>query len=126
MRRAAWRWCLTIAARWWGSGSTTRALSDPRVKMLCRGGVPIDAAFFASRVEAAAALRAALPAARTNGYRLLYGESDGLPGLVVDRYDDVGDQALQRHLVVPPGAGAAGSDAVARRSPRRAAVEPGA
>ena len=68
-------------------------LYDPghpiRVKMLCRGGgVPIDAAFFASRVEAAAALRAALPAAGTNGYRLLYGESDGLPGLVVDRYDD--------------------------------------
>jgi 23S rRNA (cytosine1962-C5)-methyltransferase len=51
---------------------------------------PIDAAFFRSRVQKALALREALPAAKhTNALRLVHGESDGLPGLVVDRYADV-------------------------------------
>ena len=50
----------------------------------------IDAAFFRARIEAALALRDALPAAKhTNALRLVHGESDGLPGLVVDRYADV-------------------------------------
>jgi 23S rRNA (cytosine1962-C5)-methyltransferase len=52
--------------------------------------VPIDAAFLLARIERAVALRSALPAARhTNALRLVHGESDGLPGLVVDRYADV-------------------------------------
>ena len=51
---------------------------------------PIDAAFFRSRIQKALALREALPAAKhTNALRLVHGESDGLPGLVVDRYADV-------------------------------------
>src|SRR5258706_7136972 len=50
----------------------------------------IDAAFLRARVERAAAPRSALPASRhTNAMRLVHGESDGLPGLVVDRYADV-------------------------------------
>jgi 23S rRNA (cytosine1962-C5)-methyltransferase len=50
----------------------------------------VDAAFFRRRVMRAAALREALPAARhANALRLVHGESDGLPGLVVDRYADV-------------------------------------
>jgi 23S rRNA (cytosine1962-C5)-methyltransferase len=50
----------------------------------------VDAAFFRSRVQKALAIRDALPAARhTNALRLVNGESDGLPGLVVDRYADV-------------------------------------
>jgi 23S rRNA (cytosine1962-C5)-methyltransferase len=50
----------------------------------------IDAAFFRNRVMRALALREALPAARhANALRLVHGESDGLPGLVVDRYADV-------------------------------------
>ena len=50
----------------------------------------IDAAFFRNRVQKALALREGLPAARhTNALRLINGESDGLPGLVVDRYADV-------------------------------------
>jgi 23S rRNA (cytosine1962-C5)-methyltransferase len=66
-------------------------LFDPqvpiRVKMLLRrGGVPIDQAFVAQRLAEAAARRAALPASKTDGYRLVHGENDGLPGLVVDRY----------------------------------------
>ena len=47
----------------------------------------IDAAFFQRRVERAVALRARLPIAST-GMRLVHGEADGLPGLVVDRYGD--------------------------------------
>ena len=50
----------------------------------------VDAAFFRNRVQKALALREALPAAKhTNALRLINGESDGLPGLVVDRYADV-------------------------------------
>ena len=48
----------------------------------------IDAAFLHRRIERAVALRARLPIAST-GVRLVHGEADGLPGLVVDRYADV-------------------------------------
>jgi 23S rRNA (cytosine1962-C5)-methyltransferase len=48
----------------------------------------IDAAFFQRRIARAVALRARLPIAST-GVRLIHGEADGLPGLVVDRYGDV-------------------------------------
>ena len=50
----------------------------------------VDADFFRKRIEKALALREALPAAKhTNALRLIHGESDGLPGLVVDHYADV-------------------------------------
>jgi 23S rRNA (cytosine1962-C5)-methyltransferase len=50
----------------------------------------IDATFFRERVMAALALRESLPAAKhSNALRLVHGESDGLPGLIVDRYADV-------------------------------------
>jgi 23S rRNA (cytosine1962-C5)-methyltransferase len=50
----------------------------------------VDAGFFRSRIQKALVLRDALPAAKhTNALRLVNGESDGLPGLVVDRYADV-------------------------------------
>jgi 23S rRNA (cytosine1962-C5)-methyltransferase len=47
----------------------------------------IDAAFLQRRVARAVALRARLPIAST-GMRLVHGEADGLPGLIVDRYAD--------------------------------------
>jgi len=47
----------------------------------------IDATFFARRIAEALAVRAALPI-ESDGMRLVHGESDGLPGLVVDRYGD--------------------------------------
>ena len=47
----------------------------------------IDADWFARRLNAALALRARLYP--TPHYRLVFGEADGLPGLVIDRYDDV-------------------------------------
>ncbi len=48
----------------------------------------IDAAFFARRVQQALALRQRL-AIGSDALRLVHGEADGLPGLVVDRYADV-------------------------------------
>ena len=51
---------------------------------------PVTQEFFRARIERAIQLRKGLPAARhTNAMRLVHGESDGLPGLVVDRYADV-------------------------------------
>jgi len=47
-------------------------------------------AFFRRRIERALALRRALVAQETgNALRLVHGEADGLPGLVVDRYGDM-------------------------------------
>ena len=47
----------------------------------------IDRAFFERRITRALALRTRLPIA-SSGVRLVHGEADGLPGLVVDRYGD--------------------------------------
>lgn len=53
----------------------------------------IDAGFFRTRVERALALReAAFPG--TTHARLVFGESDGLPGTVVDRYGGAGGPVL--------------------------------
>ncbi len=50
----------------------------------------VDDAFFARRVKAAIDLRRmVIPPEETNAMRLVHAESDGLPGLVVDRYADV-------------------------------------
>jgi len=47
----------------------------------------IDRAFFERRIARALALRSRLPIA-SSGVRLIHGEADGLPGLIVDRYGD--------------------------------------
>jgi len=71
---AAWSPQSQIRARVWSFDSSVR----------------IEETFFRERVRRAAALRAELPASRhTNALRLVHGESDGLPGVVVDRYADV-------------------------------------
>lgn len=50
----------------------------------------IDAAFLRRRLQSAIALRSAMvPEKDTNALRLVHGESDGLPGLIVDRYDSL-------------------------------------
>jgi len=67
-------------------------LFDPdspiRVRIL-HAGKPqtIDHAWWQSRLEHALARRRGLFDAQTTGYRLIHGESDGWPGLVLDRYD---------------------------------------
>jgi len=50
-------------------------------------GERIDSAFFERRLAAALAMRARLGIA-SDGVRLVHGEADGLPGLIVDRYGD--------------------------------------
>ncbi|MDC8774140.1 class I SAM-dependent rRNA methyltransferase [Roseateles albus] len=47
----------------------------------------IDAAFFEQRIQRALAMRARL-SIQSDALRLIHGEADGLPGLVVDRYGD--------------------------------------
>jgi 23S rRNA (cytosine1962-C5)-methyltransferase len=47
----------------------------------------IDRACFERRIATAVALRQRLPIA-SSGLRLVHGEADGLPGLIVDRYGD--------------------------------------
>jgi 23S rRNA (cytosine1962-C5)-methyltransferase len=52
----------------------------------------IDTAFFRTRFERALAARKQLglgTSPDTTGYRLVHAEGDGLPGLIVDRFDDV-------------------------------------
>jgi 23S rRNA (cytosine1962-C5)-methyltransferase len=67
-------------------------LYDPtspiRVRVLrYRSPEPIDRAWLAGRLTEAAAWRATLPETGTTGYRLVHGENDGLPGLVIDCYE---------------------------------------
>jgi 23S rRNA (cytosine1962-C5)-methyltransferase len=64
--------------------------SPIRVKVLHHGTPEvIDTAFWRRRLQAAIDRRAPLLETRTTMYRLVHGEGDGLPGLVVDRYTDV-------------------------------------
>src|ERR1700679_3772357 len=72
-------------------------------RMLETWTVP-DADWFAARIRVALALRERLY--RDPYYRVVYGESDGLPGLVVDRYGaqcvvqigTAGMEALKPHI----------------------------
>ena len=66
-------------------------LFDPdspiRLRVLHAGKpVNIDAAWWRERLRAALARREGLFDERTDGYRCIHGESDGWPGLVLDRY----------------------------------------
>jgi 23S rRNA (cytosine1962-C5)-methyltransferase len=69
-------------------------LYDPtspiRVRVLEHGTpATIDRSWLREKLAAAAAWRAALDECGTTGYRLVHGENDGLPGLVIDRYAEV-------------------------------------
>ena len=69
-------------------------LYDPnspiRIRVLHQGSpVRIDADFFRARTQEAKESRGALLETDTNGYRLLHGENDGMPGLVTDVYAGV-------------------------------------
>ena len=46
----------------------------------------IDQDWFLRKIQAAYELRKVLQDQNTDGYRLVFGENDGLPGLVIDRY----------------------------------------
>ena len=69
-------------------------LFDPhspiRVRILATGKPQtIDDAWIKLKVRQAFALREGMFDESTTGYRCINGESDGLPGMVVDRYGDV-------------------------------------
>jgi 23S rRNA (cytosine1962-C5)-methyltransferase len=61
--------------------------SQIALRLVTREDVPIDREFLAGRIHAAAAHRERV-VQDTEAYRLVYGEADLLPGLVVDRYSD--------------------------------------
>ena len=63
--------------------------SPIRVRILAHGQpAQIDADWFMYKVETAAEQRLPLLQTNTTGYRLVHGENDGLPGLVIDRYGE--------------------------------------
>lgn len=86
----------------WGMYEAQGAIA---IRILRRGAVPPDAAWVKAQVAAALGKRAAL-AEKTTGLRLVHGESDGLPAVVVERLGDVlvaqsyakGADALARYV----------------------------
>jgi 23S rRNA (cytosine1962-C5)-methyltransferase len=69
-----------------------RGLYNPdskiRIRILTFLNEGIGPAFWQERIAQAVRLRERI-VANTTAYRLIYGEADRLPGLIVDRYDDV-------------------------------------
>lgn len=67
------------------------------VRMLTWGDEPVDEKFYAQRLNAAAMLRKSLGLMRAdnNSFRLVHGEGDFLPGLVIDVYGSTA--VLQAH-----------------------------
>lgn len=67
-----------------------RGLFNPhskiRVRLLTGEDERVDEIFWRKRIQQAIRLRERVVTG-TNAYRLIYGESDRLPGLIVDRYD---------------------------------------
>ena len=71
-----------------------RAAYSPHSQIRARvwtfeSGEQLDADFFRRRIRAAIQVRATLGLLSSNACRLVYAESDGIPGLIVDRYDKV-------------------------------------
>lgn len=63
--------------------------SDIRLRILqTRNPCEIDEHFFRERLQADLALREPLQSQETTAYRMVNGENDGFPGMVVDRYND--------------------------------------
>jgi 23S rRNA (cytosine1962-C5)-methyltransferase len=77
-----------------GGAPIGRGVADPgspiAVRMWTHGREPIDARLWHSRVAEALSLRQVmLEGSNTDACRLLHGEGDRMPGLVVDRYGQV-------------------------------------
>lgn len=104
--------------------------SPLRIRVLHAGApATVDETFWIDRLDRALALRASLAASgETTGFRCVNGESDGLPGLVLDRYGDTGVVKLYTaawfpHLatLVPLLGAAAGVDRLVLRLARAVA-----
>lgn len=68
--------------------------SQIRARVWTFADEPVDEEFFRKRIRSAIAMRSPLllgegVGVRSNAFRLIYAESDGIPGLIVDRYDDI-------------------------------------
>ncbi len=76
--------------RQWLARGSFSSKSQIRVRILSFNlDEHVDQDFFKGRVAKAIALRKEIPGIEnTNTYRLIYAESDGLPGVIADRYDD--------------------------------------
>jgi 23S rRNA (cytosine1962-C5)-methyltransferase len=66
-----------------------------------QGSLKVDASFFEQQITAAYQLRKPLLSKQTNGYRLLFGENDGFPGLICDCYDTVAVVKLYSGIWLP-------------------------
>ncbi len=77
---------LDIRAGNWSGVALWDDASPIALRVFTRGR-PVDETLIFERVRAAWELRAPLRDAGITGFRLLYGEADGVPGLVVDFYD---------------------------------------
>lgn len=78
---------LNAERKWLGVG-TYNPHSQIRIRMVSFDQPVVDEAFLESRLRQAAELRSrVLNQENTNAYRLVYGEGDFLPGLIVDRYN---------------------------------------
>ncbi len=74
-----------------GTGTYSKK-SSIAVRVFEFGAAELDFDWFIRRITQAHEKRLLLgygPGTETTGYRVVFGESDGLPGLVVDRYEDV-------------------------------------
>lgn len=81
-------------------------LYDPhspiRIKLVVHGqSANLDQEFFDSRVQSCFEIRKPLLETGTNGYRLLFGENDGLPGLITDVYADCAVVKLYSAIWLP-------------------------
>ncbi len=64
--------------------------SQIRARVWTFNDEPVDGEFFRWKIRTAMEMRRKLKVeSHTNSYRLIHGESDGLPGFVVDRYEDI-------------------------------------
>ena len=98
--------------------------SQIRVRMLTFDGSVVDDAWVGARVRSAVSLRQALVLdEHTTSARLIFGESDGLPGVIVDRYADTAVMQCQsagaermRDVVVAALVDSAGVSRVYERS----------
>ena len=63
--------------------------TDIAIRILSLRDEPIDAKFFAERFRLLRRRKEEWLPAKTNCYRAVFGEADGVPGLVVDKYNNV-------------------------------------
>lgn len=75
----------------WENRPIARGLLSPksqiRVRILTWQNEEIDAAFFSRRISRSLSLRQSMLSGVTNAFRIVNGEGDFLPGLIVDRYN---------------------------------------